>query len=349
MKRKNLIGKKLIAAALAAVMVILAAGCGKTDSSATGGSADEAELDVINQAIMTGGFDYYTATIGKWQGIFEKYGIDLQTTEYVYGINTIDAIVNGTASIGMMANYAAVNRLGNTLHDTNLVLISELGGASWDGGLYVAPQYADNLDALDGSEGFITALGTSSDYYVWKFIEYLGLDPDAQNMVNTDSESTALAVVLNGEASAYYTSGAQADKVEEYGWVLAVPISELTDLARGHYFLTTEEYYDENQELLVRWMQAVQESFDYIHDNLDACGDYLETNYNVDKAVFEAEWSSMVSKVGFSQEGAQALIDMEEWCYEHGRFEEDYDITQFIRAEVAAEAVPENTTYVKGE
>lgn len=337
---------KAYAAVLTVTILLTMTGCGNDKESSAGGTA-EGELDVINEAVMTGGFDYYTTAIGKWQGIFEKYGIDLQITEYISGIRTIDAIVNNTSSIGMMANYAAVNRIGNTLHDTNLVLISEMGGASWDGGLYVAPQYADDLAALDGSEGFITSIGTSSDYYAWKFMEYLGLDPDAQNWVNTDSDATALAVVQRGEASAYFTSGAQAERVEAYGWVLVVPLTELTDLARGHYFITTNEYYEENQELLVRWMKAVQESFNYIHDHLEECGDYLESAYSVDKTVFEDEWNSMVSKLGFSKEGAQALIDMEEWCYENGRFEEDYDITQFIRPEVALEAVPENTTYTK--
>lgn len=343
MKQKRI---KAFAAILSWTFLLSMTGCGSQAEAPADGAA-EGELDVINEAVMTGGFDYYTTAIGKWQGIFEKYGIDLQITEYVSGIRTIDAIVNDTSSIGMMANYAAVNRIGNTLHDTNLVLISEMGGANWDGGLYVAPQYADNLEALDGSEGFVTSIGTSSDYYVWKFMEYLGLDPDKQNWVNTDSDATALAVVQRGDASAYFTSGAQAERVEEYGWVLAVPLRELTDLARGHYFITTEEYYEENQELLVRWMKAVQESFNYIHEHLEECGDYLEAAYSVDKKVFEDEWNSMVSKLGFSQEGAQALIDMEEWCYDNGRFEEDYDITQFIRPEVALEAVPENTTYTR--
>lgn len=347
MKKERNVLKRLSVIVLSAAVVILSlTGCGEASETAAG--ADTGELVTINEAVMTGSFDYYTTIIGQWQGIFEKHGIDLRTTEYVAGINTIDAIVNGTATIGMMANYAAVNRLGNTLHDTNLVMFSEMGAgaANQNGGLYVAPEYIDNLEALDGSAGFITQVGTVNDYYAWRCMEYLGLDPNAQNLVNTDSNATALAIVLNGEASAYYTTGSQADKVEEYGWKLAVPAEEL-NLITGSYFLTTEEYYEENQELLAEWMLAIQESFDYISANLEESGDYLEANYAVDKAVFISNYQSMISKVGFSQEGADALAEMEQWCYEHGRFEEDFDITQFIRTEVAEKAIPEQTTYIK--
>ena len=347
MKKIEFLKKKLLTILLVLSMTVLSlAGCGNTKTDNSG--SDNVKLTTINEAVMTGQFDYYTTIIGKWQGIFEKHGIDLQTTEYVAGIYTIDAIVNGTATIGMMANYAAVNRLGNTLHDTDLVMFSEMGGggSNQNGGLYVAPEYIDNLEALDGSAGFITQVGTVNDYYAWKCMEYLGLDPDKQNLVNIDSSATGLAVVLNNEASAYYTSGSQAAKVEEYGWKLAFSATEL-NLIAGSYFLTTEKYYEENQELLVEWMLAIQESFDYISANLEECGDYLEDNYGVDKQVFVSNYKSMISKVGFSQEGADSLAEMEQWCYEHGRFEEDFDITQFIRTEVAEKAMPNQTTYKK--
>lgn len=74
---------------------------------------------------MTGNLDHYASYVGVEQGIFEKYGINLEITEYAFGINTIDAIANGNADVGDMADYAAVNRLGTTLDQTNLVMFSE--------------------------------------------------------------------------------------------------------------------------------------------------------------------------------------------------------------------------------
>ena len=182
--------RKVISIVLTAALVAGAlAGCGESGQGNASQKSDSGkDLVVLRDAVMTGQLDQYATEIGLWQGIFEEHGIDLQTTEFVAGINTIDAVVTGTADIGMMADYAAVNRLGNTLKENDLQIFSELSGAgALTGGLYVAPKYVDNLEALDGSEGFITQTGTVSDYYVSQAIEYLGFDEDKQNIVNSEA------------------------------------------------------------------------------------------------------------------------------------------------------------------
>ena len=104
---ENIIMKKrIISLAAAAVFVIgTLAGCGNsstqtTDKTASSDvSSSSGDLVTVRDAVMTGQLDQYATEVGLWQGIFEKYGIDLQTTEFVAGINTIDAVVNGTAEI----------------------------------------------------------------------------------------------------------------------------------------------------------------------------------------------------------------------------------------------------------
>ena len=97
----------------------------------------------------------------------------------------------GVDDTGLLADFAAVNRIGNTLNNTNLVIFSDLSSSvSYNGGLFVAPKYKDDLGALDGSEGWITSIGTVSEYFNWQAQTYLGLDPSKQKNVNTDSIST---------------------------------------------------------------------------------------------------------------------------------------------------------------
>ena len=227
--------KRFLGIALASALVIsVFAGCGaqaaSNDSSSNGTSSAEAssageeneesgeELRKLRVALMTTQPDQYAAFIGEEEGIFEKYNIDLETTEYAVGINTVDAIVNGTADTGLLADFAAVNRIGNTLHDTNLNLFAELSSSkATDGGVYVAPEYADNLSKLADSAGWITNIGTVSEYYNWQGQVALGLDPSTQKVVNTDSTQTALAAASKGEASAVVASGSLAKKYEDLG------------------------------------------------------------------------------------------------------------------------------------
>ena len=199
--------KRVISLAATAVFILGAlSGCGSTSSdnstqttketteetASSDASTSDGDLVTVRDAVMTGQLDQYATEVGLWQGIFEKYGIDLKTTEFVAGINTIDSVVSGTADIGMMADYAAVNRLGNTLDATDLKIFSQLsgGGTAQSGGLYVDPKYADDLESLDGSAGFMYQEGTVTYYYASKCIEYLGLDAVVLAVVSKEKEGT---------------------------------------------------------------------------------------------------------------------------------------------------------------
>ena len=188
--------KRIISLAAAAVFVIgTLAGCGNSSTQTTDKTASSdasssgGDLVTVRDAVMTGQLDQYATEIGLWQGIFEKYGIDLQTTD-----------------------YAAVNRLGNTLDATNLQIFSQISGgqSALSGGLYVDPKYADDPKSLDGSAGFMYQEGTVTYYYASKCIEYLGLDESKQNLINTDSSQTRLALIQKGGASAVYANGSEA-------------------------------------------------------------------------------------------------------------------------------------------
>lgn len=337
--------KGTLLAALLAVTGLLAGCAQSSDSAEDTSDSSDSGLRTLRVAVMTGQPDQYAIAVGEEQGIFEKYNIDVETTEYVAGINTIDAVVNGTADTGMMADYAAANRLGNTLEDTNLVIFSELAASDMkNGGLYVAPEYADDLDSLDGSTGFITQTGTVTDYYVSTAIEYLGLEEENQNLISTDSTQTALALVQQDNASAYIASGSNASYVEEYGWVLAVPAEDL-GIRTGSYLLTTDEFLESNTELLADYMTALQESIDYINDNLDDVSVEMASEFGVEADDFVENWTAQEFMIGLSVEGAEHLQELEDWAYAHGRFPQEYEVTQFYNAAAAEIAFPDRSTY----
>lgn len=352
--------KRVISLAATAVLVFgVLSGCGSTSSdnstqttketteetASSDASTSDGDLVTVRDAVMTGQLDQYATEVGLWQGIFEKYGIDLKTTEFVAGINTIDSVVNGTADIGMMADYATVNRLGNTLDATDLKIFSQLSGGTTaqSGGLYVDPKYADDLESLDGSAGFMYQEGTVTYYYASKCIEYLGLDESKQNLINTDSSQTRLALIQKGGASAVYANGSEANYIEDAGWVLAATSQEI-GIQTGTYFLATDKYISENKEVLAKFLQAIDESTQYISDHLDESAEYLEGKLGVKSEDFKANWENYSFEPGFSEEATQHLEDIEKWGYEHGSFPKDYNIRDFITTEAVDIAYPDKVT-----
>lgn len=304
-----------------------------------------AEKTLLRLAVMTGGLDQYIDEVGQWQGIFEKYGLEVEITEYVYGIATIDAIVNGTADIGNMADYATVNRLGNTYGVTDLKIFSDLGAPQGDrvGGLYVAPEYADDLSSLDGSKGFITTTGTVVDYYIARAIEYLGFDYDKQNIVAVDSAQTALAVASAGDAAAYFASGSTATRFEEIGWVKVASADEI-GISTTAYLLSTEGFITEHTDALAQYLLAVDETIDFINNNLDETAEYLGEKLSLIPEDFKSNWTNRVFQHGLNADSAAHLQEIEQWAYGAGRFETDYQVTEFYDARPATIAFPEAVT-----
>ena len=361
MKKLNLF-KKAIYHIMIGLTALALAGCAKSDSTAgektaasakteetpAGAKAEAAgDLVTVRAAVMTNGFDHYLALAGLEYGIYKDNGVNLEVTEYGRGINTIDAVVTGTADFGNMADYATVNRLGNTLHDTNLVIFSEqYANSISEGGLYVAPKYADDLSKLDGSEGFLTIAATVSDYYNSVIIEYLGLDESKQNIINADSPQTELALALKGEASAVYASGSVAAQYEALGWKLAVTTEEL-GINTYAYFLTTKEYNDTHREDLVKYLKGSQATFDYIKANLDEVSKFFEKKIGINAEDFKMNWDAYESRIGFTEDGAEHLEKMEKWAFNHGSYKEDYDVRSFINTEAAEIAFPERVTIKK--
>ena len=348
--------RKLLSLIITVTLILgLLSGCSKSDSKDTskidqesaGTSQDSKEIRTIRVGYMTGQPDQYAGYIGTEQGIFEKYGVKIESSEYAAGINTVDAIATGTVDIGLLADYAAVNRIGNTLDATNLVIFSELALVEPNiGGLYVAPQYASDLKTLDGSEGWITQIGTVWEYYNWQSQNYIGINPEAQKVVQTDSKQTSLALAQQGNASAIVAHGADGRRFEEQGWVLAVTSRDM-GIKTGSYLITTREFLAQNTDLLADYLRGLNESIDYITANEDASAAKCEAKFGVLKNDFIIGWNSYNFELGFTEAGAIHLEEVGKWAFDHGKFAKEYDIRKFIDTTAAEKAVPDKVTYKK--
>lgn len=332
---------KIISLALVIILATMSlAGCGKETDSVN--SSSQNELTKVRVAVMTGNFTQYTAIIGKQQGIFEKNGIDLEITEYAAGVNTIDAVVAGQADIGNMADYAAVNRIGNTLDNTNLVIVSEIQGGDVNGFLYTAPEYTDDLKKLDG-KGFINSVGTVNEYYNSTIFSYLGFDESKQNLVNSDSTTTSLALAQSGDVAAVFSSGSGSSYYEGIGWEKAIDAAEL-GIETYSYYMTTDAYNSSNEQVLANFLKATQESYDYIVENLDETAKYLESTLGISADDFKSDWSVADSRIGFSPEGVEHLKVIEDWAFKNGRYDEEYDISTYINTDALQKVYPDKVT-----
>ena len=347
--------RKLLSASIVSALLITAlAGCsgGSTapagTAAAAGGEAESGTgLRTIRVAFMTGQPDHYAAVIGQEEGFYEKHGLKVEGSEYAYGINTIDAIANGTADVGQCADFAGINRIGNTLDYNKLVFYAELSASTaTTGGVYVAPEFADDITKLNDSKGWITSIGTRTEYDNYIAQQALGLDPDKQKQVNTDSAQTQLAAATNGDASAVVSSGTQAAKFEELGWVKVATSADI-DSSVGAYLVTSKPYIEANADILADYLAALDESVKYINEHLDEVAVRLSEKFGVEPENFKTDWKTPNIIIGFTEDGAKNLERIEEWASTHGRFEKAYNVRDFIVTDAVKKAFPDRVTMVQ--
>lgn len=348
MKQEELIMKKrMLGLLLTAALVLGVTGCGNTTEKKTteqaDGSSEEltteaGETQTVRLGVWTGGIDHYLAVVGTEQGIFQKHGIDLETTEFASGINTIDAIVTGQLDIGMIADFAGVNRIGNTQDNFDAKIIGRyVTATSW--GLYVNEDEVKDLSDLAG-KGFGTIPGTITDYYAALTYEKAGIAEDEQKLVNIDSTQAMLGVVDSGEVVAGWSSGASAKKLEEHGMKEFLTMEDL-GISVDAYYVASKDILAEHEDLVEDFLAAIKETEEWITANPEEAAGIVEDKIGIPKDQAAANIEASTLLLDFKQDSVDHLDGIKKWAVGAGMFEKDYDVKNYVDTTALGKLFPD--------
>jgi NitT/TauT family transport system substrate-binding protein len=346
--------KRIFAAFLAASSALMFTACGSntaasttTDTQAAASSAtvsettssaetESSELTTVRLAIMTNECSQWYALVGDETGIFAEHGLEVQITEFAAGINTIDAVVTEQADVGNLADYAAINRIGNTQDTSNLRILGRYSSGS-TGKLYVSDDITSLADLADAPVA--TQPGTVWDYWTAKAYEEAGIDADHQNIVECDSAATAVALMTTGQASAFWASGTNAKKLEDSGFGSLISMSDLNLTVDG-YFVTTSTFLEEQPETAEALVAALQDIADYMIANPEETAQILEERAQIPQEQTLTNLEAYSLAMDFPQSTLDHLNDIKAWAVEQGKFA-DYELTDFIDLSALKSAVPD--------
>lgn len=331
---------------LTAVIFILSVGltgCSSQDSlDTTSESSADRELTTIRLGVMTSNISHQYALIGQQQGIYEKYGLKIEVTEYAAGINTVDALVTGQLDVGFVADFAGINRIGNTSSESNLVFFSQIASSALTK-LYVNPDKIKSLSDLKG-KNIITLLGTVWEYWNARTIQMAGLTEDEVEYKAVESAQDGLAIANSGEADAFWSSGENAKRLTEYGWE---PILTQEDLGSATYqiYMSSNEYLSQNQETVQKFLQATQEIIDYIKNNMDEAADIIYEKTGMSQEVFKSSLTGYNLTLEFNQEVFDGLNEINKWAYENGYYANEFNLADFINTDALAAVYPDKVSW----
>lgn len=337
--------KKILTLLVAGVIGLSSVACGSasTATAAKGENKETSkELDTVRVAIMTNGASHWYAVIGDKEGIFEKHGIKVEISEFAAGVNTVDAVVTGQADFGNLADYAAVNRIGNTKDNTNLVIVDRISTSEGhsSGGLYVS----DDIKAVQDLAGqpFATQPGTVWDYWLAKTYEYANIPKDKQNVVEVDSGTSAVALQTTGDVKAQWASGTNGAKLEEAGFKTILTLDDL-GLYTDAYYVSTSDYVDANPEVVKRWIEAQAEIAEWITNNPEKAAADFEAATGQKKEQFLSDLKATKLVTDFTSETLEHLDGIKDWAVSGGRFE-DFNILDFTDLTALKSVYPDSVT-----
>lgn len=370
MRKNNYIWKKLFAAFVSMGLLLGTAGCGNVSNEAaveneskdTANAAEVESADAADNAGEDGGtidldaVEEFTIRVGVCSGDTNQYlkildnhtnflkerGINLEITEFSAGINTIDAITLNQLDVGLFADYAGVNRIGNTLANTELRAFAVIQKTS-SFSLYVNPEkISEPEDLYDAT--LVSQAGVVYEYDYGKLFEHFGLDASRANYANVGSVQEALALAATGEGDSWWSSTQTNAMFEEYGWEPFVTVEDV-DAMMYTYLVANDSYLTEHKEEVAKFLAVSDEAFAYISENLDEFAGWVESDLGLSKDLVILGWESAEHGYTFEQDAYEDLAKVEKWCYENGNFDTEYDVADYINTDALELAFPERVTW----
>ncbi len=313
--------KSLAILFMTAVLTISLAGC-------SFGEEESESASKIRLGVYTGGADHIMAIVGQEKGFFENHGLQIDVTQFATGINTVDAIVTGQSDIGLITDYAGVNRIGSTKENCDIKIISRYTTSDSYWTFYVNPELIKEPADL-GKYGIANIQGTILEYYNSAVLEHAGISESESKLLNVDSEQTALGILSGGEAAAGWLSAAAASKAEEIGLTAFYTMSDLGLTVDG-YYVASDTLLKNNKSTAEEFLSAISDIQEWIGENPDETAALAESKDGVPAAQTSAVLKGNNLILDLGEDSQKHLNSIKAWAIQAGNFNEDFEITDFM-------------------
>ncbi|MFQ5855957.1 MAG: ABC transporter substrate-binding protein [Anaerolineae bacterium] len=189
-------------------------------------------------------------------GLFEKYGLDVNLTYIGSGSKAATAMIAGQVEFCQIAGSAVTNAV---VAGEDLVMIGGLFN-TYVYSLMVTPAI-ETADDLKGKAVAISRAGSSSDAAIRAALEGLGLVPDEEVAVlAVGGQAERVAAMETGAVVGTVVSVPETVEAKELGFVELLDMSTLGIPFQHTGIATTRSYIESNREVVVNFMKALTEA-----------------------------------------------------------------------------------------
>jgi NitT/TauT family transport system substrate-binding protein len=303
-----------------------------------------AEAKPIRLGVMVDMATSYIPILGDELGLYKKYDVDVNSQEFSAGINTLDALALERLDLGQAADFAALNRIGGT-EKSNLRIYAKLSTSRPESqNFYVKDDTVASPKDLAG-KSIALRKGTVDEYWVARLLELNGVDPKSVKLLPVSNYPDGVAIVQSGRATGMWATGKAGvtlaategvRKIADLSTIIAPTVTVL---------ISTQKYLDENKEIMVRYLKAVDEILEFMANDPEKAGEIInkKTNVPVEQVVLNIKREAI--KLEFNQLTIDSLDRINKWGHDAGVIKIPYDVRNYVNVDALRDAFPDRVEY----
>ena len=248
--------------------------------------------------------------IAKDEGLFKKYGLDVELIFLRGGQVAIQALTGGDPPIVTIGNVIIANLQG---HD--IVLVGSVEN-SYDQSVFARPGIASRVEQLKGKRFGISGFGSATHNAALILFKRYNLDPGKDvAFVSTGTGPERLAAMSAGRIDATFFNPSEVPQAVKAGLVEVIQMADIGFEVQGSGLATARSYIKSNRDTVKSALKAYIEGIYFAFANKSATvkslAKYMRTN---DTEVLDYSYQHYLKRTPKkpypTMKGIQNLVDM---------------------------------------
>lgn len=343
--------KKFLSVLLvAAFTASMFSGCGnqKSESQAPTTSATKAPVESIKMrvAYMPNMGSASTLVTAMKMGYFEEQGIDVEAVKFAKGPEEIAAMGSGNIDVSQIGHGA------HALCAKGQAKIFTLDGTSLADEVLGNKDKGVNTIADLKGKTIGTSLGTSSEIILNLALASAGMTQKDVKVVQMDPSAAVTAMVTGKIDACAIWSPSTITVKEKLGDKVVMLANNNTykdQMVFPGSWICTNEYFEKNQDKLVRFTRAIMKALDYKRSHIDQAAEWVAQLIEQDAATIkqstgEGDWPEAKFVYDIAKDGTlkKWYENQQKSFVDSGTLEKAVDVNTYFSPDIIIKAYEEN-------
>jgi NitT/TauT family transport system substrate-binding protein len=261
-------------------------------SAFSSGRSDAQELKRIRIGYPSLSFRQSNVWVAKEEGLFKKYGLDVEPIFLRGGQLATQALAAGDPPIVNIGTVVQANLTG-----FNLVLVAAVE-TSYDQILFTRPGIT-KVEQLKGKRFGISGFGSATYYATGILFKHYGMDAAKDvNLVPSGPDAERLAALVAGKIDASLFTSSSAAPARKAGMIEGVQVGDLGVEVQGNGLATSRDYIKTNRDVVKNALKGFVEAIYFVYANKKESqrvfAKYMRTN---DPEVLEDSYNGYIKSI----------------------------------------------------